>query len=253
MNGLHLNIPRKELKRIARGNLTGHYLVPIQVFIFATIITSAIELPFLMIQTTNATTVQTVTFYLAEFLIALVGSVLTIGQTKMHLSMARKQQYSKNDLFYGFKNHTDHYVLYGLIVTVATYIAMIPYYVAQSLFSMDASGSTILLCIGLALITLILQVIFQVEFELLYFVALENENLTARQVLQKSHAMMKGNRKKLFVLLLSFFGMDLLAMLSMGIGYLWLHPYQMQTMSNFYLALLGELPAEETYTFNQYA
>lgn len=248
-----MNTPRKELKRIARGNLTGHYLIPIQTFIMATLITSAIELPFLMMQTADATIVQTVTLYLAEFLIALLDSVLTIGQTKVHLSLARKQPYSKKDLFYGLKNHTDHYILYGLIVTVTTYIAMIPYYIAQSLFSFDAEASTILLCMGLAVATLVLQVIFQLEFELLYFVALENENLTAKQVLQKSHALMKGNRKKLFVLLLSFFGMDLLAMLSMGIGYLWLQPYQMQTMSNFYLSLLRELPTEETYTFNQYA
>ena len=90
-------------------------------------------------------------------------------------------------------------------------------------------------------------------FSLLYFVALENEELSAKQVLQKSHALIKGHRGKLFVLLLSFFGMDLLAMLSMGIGYLWLHPYQMQTLSNFYLDLKEELPAQETSTFNQYA
>lgn len=250
-----MNISRKELKRIARGNLTGHYLVPMQVFILATVLTSAIELPFLMMQTTDATMVQTVTLYLAEFLIALVGSVLTIGQTRIHLSMARKQQYSKKELFYGFKNHTDHYILYGLIVTIATYIASIPYYVARSLFSQagkDATAATFFLCLGLALVTLLLQIVFQLEFELLYFVALENENLTTKEVLQKSHALLKGNRKKLFVLLLSFFGMDLLAMLSMGIGYLWLQPYQMQTMSNFYLDLKGELPVEQTFTFNQY-
>lgn len=249
-----MNTTRKELKRIARGNLTGHYLVPIQVFLLTTCITSALELPFSLLRTgsTNST-LQTVTFFLAEFLITLVSSVLTIGQHRMHLSMARKQQYSKADLFYGFKNHTDHYILYGLIVTAASYIATIPFYVAQSLFSFDAEVSTILLCLGLAGITLVLQVIFQLEFELLYFVALENENLSAKELLQKSHALMKGNRKKLFVLLLSFFGMDMLAMLSMGIGYLWLQPYQMQTLSNFYLDLKGELPARETSTFNQYA
>lgn len=248
-----MNTTRKELKRIARGNLTGHYLVPIQVFILATFITSILELPFLMLQTTETSTVQNVTFYLAEFLIALVSSVLTIGQHRVHLSMARKEAFSKNQIFYGFKNHTDHYILYGLIVTVSTYITMIPYYIAQHLLNQALTVNMVLLCIGLAILSLLLQIIPQLEFSLLYFVALENEELSAKQVLQKSHALIKGHRGKLFVLLLSFFGMDLLAMLSMGIGYLWLHPYQMQTLSNFYLDLAGELPAQETRTFDQYA
>lgn len=247
-----MNLPLKEIKRIARGNLTGHYNIPIQMFIYSTTIIMFAELAFIGLQNPYATTMQTVILYIAEFLIALISSVFTIGQTRMHLSMARKQPYELKQLLYGFKNHTDKYLLYGLILTVANLLALLPINMGSSLLSLQMSISDGLLYVGLFILSLVLQIFFRLEFELLYLTALESENLSVIEVLKKSHYLMNGHRGRLFKLLISFFGYDILASLSMGIGYVWIQPYQMQTMANFYLDVLQQVPIQENYRFNQY-
>lgn len=45
-----MNLPCKELKRIARDNLNGNYKIPMGAFLAATLIPLAVELPFSMLQ-----------------------------------------------------------------------------------------------------------------------------------------------------------------------------------------------------------
>ena len=44
-----MNLPCKELKRIARDNLNGNYKIPMGAFLAATLIPLAVELPFSML------------------------------------------------------------------------------------------------------------------------------------------------------------------------------------------------------------
>ena len=57
-----------------------------------------------------------------------------------------------------------------------------------------------------------------------------------------SLGLMKGHKMRLFKLYISFVGFDLLAVLSLGIGFVWVVPYRMQVTTNFYLDVIGELP-----------
>ena len=50
---------------------------------------------------------------------------------------------------------------------------------------------------------------------------------------------MKGNRKRLFLLELSFLPLMLLCILSFGIGFLWLEPYMQMTYTHFFLDLMN--------------
>ena len=45
---------------------------------------------------------------------------------------------------------------------------------------------------------------------------------------------MNGHRLRLLYLILSFIGLDILEVLSFGIGALWIEPYKMQTYALFY-------------------
>ena len=53
--------------------------------------------------------------------------------------------------------------------------------------------------------------------------------------------MMHGNKGRFFYLQISFFGLALLCILTLGIGMLWLYPYMMTTEAFFYLDLTGEI------------
>lgn len=59
-----------------------------------------------------------------------------------------------------------------------------------------------------------------------------------------SRKLMQGHKMDLFVLDLSFIGWHLLAMATLGIGYLWLNPYIAATKAAFYNALPNEVSLE---------
>ena len=107
---------------------------------------------------------------------------------------------------------------------------------------------------GLAIVCLILMLVGFVAYiaslvylaitSLLYslttYIAYDNPDMTALEVANKSAQMMKGNRGKLFGLELSFIGWAILAVCSLGIGYLWLLPYMQVAVVCFYEHLLGK-------------
>ena len=58
--------------------------------------------------------------------------------------------------------------------------------------------------------------------------------------MQQSKELMKGNRIRYFYLLISFFGISLLGVVSLGIGFLWIVPYMIMTEVEFYRDLIHE-------------
>ena len=63
----------------------------------------------------------------------------------------------------------------------------------------------------------------------------DNPYASIRGTFRRSKELMEGNKLRLLYLQLSFLGFYLLAVLSCGIGLLWLMPYMQQTMVSFYL------------------
>ena len=61
-----MNLPCKELKRIARDNLNGNYKIPMGAFLAATLIPLAVELPFSMLQKDAQPLPVTIMFYVAN-------------------------------------------------------------------------------------------------------------------------------------------------------------------------------------------
>ena len=58
----------KELKRIARGNLQGHFLNLIRVFVFCQLIVSLIEMPFSMMTNEVQFSTQNIIYYIFHML-----------------------------------------------------------------------------------------------------------------------------------------------------------------------------------------
>ena len=62
----------------------------------------------------------------------------------------------------------------------------------------------------------------------------ENPELSANDAIDRSRAMMRGHKFDLFWLWLSFIGWFILSVFSLGIGLLWLAPYQETAVAAFY-------------------
>lgn len=72
------------------------------------------------------------------------------------------------------------------------------------------------------------------SYSMAFFILRDNPSISALDAINASKKMMYGHRAKLFGLYLSFIGWDLLGILTLGIGYLWLMPYTTLSLANFY-------------------
>ncbi len=73
----------------------------------------------------------------------------------------------------------------------------------------------------------------------------DNEELTGKEIVEKSAELMKGNRWSYFWLTLTFIGWAILAVIPFGIGMFWLIPYIQVAQIVFYEDKAGILNAEQ--------
>ena len=72
------------------------------------------------------------------------------------------------------------------------------------------------------------------------YILAENPELTASEAIERSKQMMSGNRWRLFCVQISFIGWEILnALLTFGIGGLWITPYKQAATAAFYREVSG--------------
>jgi uncharacterized membrane protein len=84
------------------------------------------------------------------------------------------------------------------------------------------------------LLLIVPGIIAALSYSMTYFIIAEDSSISASEAITKSKKMMKGNKWKLSCLGFRFTGWFLLAMLSFGIGFLWVGPYMYVSYAKFY-------------------
>lgn len=228
-----------ELKRLAREYLIGNYITPILAMLIASFLPAMVLAPFSM-DLPAEINFTTVTYGIAALIIQILGQLLTIGVTRIHLLLANKQQATLMDLFWAFRNRPDRFILAALLFFGIMLIPAVPSGICVALLVKTKSISAYLL-LGITLIVLsIIGLIFTYMYNLIYPLYIENQEMAVLEGFRTSRILMRGNKMRLFVLQLSFIGWQLLALCSMGIGLLWINPYITQTSANFYLDVTGQ-------------
>jgi uncharacterized membrane protein len=130
-----------------------------------------------------------------------------LGLYKYHLSIARRENPAYETMFDGFKDFKRAFITYLL----------------SSLY------------ILLRLLLLIIPgIIAALNYALVYFILLDDKEITVSEAILKSKKMMYGHRKRLFYLSLRFLGLGVLSIFTLFIGLLWLIPYSYVAYSIFY-------------------
>jgi uncharacterized membrane protein len=132
---------------------------------------------------------------------------MTVGGVRFTLAVSRKRRPEIGQLFSGFDRFGTHlvaYLLQTIFVALWTLLLIIPGIIAALSYSMT------------------------------YFIIAEDSSISASDAITKSKKMMKGNRWKLVCLGFRFIGWFLLAMLTFGIGFLWVGPYMYVSYAQFY-------------------
>jgi uncharacterized membrane protein len=84
------------------------------------------------------------------------------------------------------------------------------------------------------LLLIIPGIIASFRYSLSFYIMIDNPEMTASEVINRSKEMMQGQKWKYFVLCLSFIGWYLLSIVTFGIGLLWFIPYVYATQASFY-------------------
>lgn len=238
-----------ELKRLAREILTHRYGIPMAAMVVSELISVVLLLPFSWGITSQSSVREWTIYYAASFVISLVGVILSIGRIYIALCMARGKKYSFQDMFYGFRNHPDKYILAALLLIVVCLIPAIPLILAMIVqIIVGANIGTLLLVIAASLLMLAGEFVVAMQYALVFYLFIDFPQMKVLEAFRMSKEKMEGNKGRLFYIGLSFIGWSMLGLLSFGIGMLWIGSYMMQTQICFYLDVMGESWAEGVWT-----
>jgi len=145
---------------------------------------------------------------LAQFIL---GGTVQLGYTQILLKQYHRQEFEIGELFSQFHRFKQGFLqsfLRGLYVALWSLLLIVPGIVKSYAYAMTP------------------------------FLLVDNPNMTAKEAIAASIELMDGHKGELFILGLTFIGWDFLAILSLGIGYLWLNPYKNAAYAAFYRELI---------------
>lgn len=193
----------KDFKRAARGKIDGRR----EGFVLTTLL-------FLLL-TGACSTIDS--FYIGGLYVAsgfgsiaylIIGGALSYGYENICLNVVRGSEKVKvEDLFEGFKHFGKAFgvhIINGVLIFLWSLLLIVP------------------------------GVIKSLSYSMSYFILIDNPELSSNEARKKSMSLMQGNKRRLFCLLLSFIGWDLLCLLTLGVLSLWITPYKRTAVAVFY-------------------
>lgn len=96
------------------------------------------------------------------------------------------------------------------------------------------------------LLLIIPGIIKSYSYALTPYILVEHPEMSANEAIEESMRLMDGHKFDLFYLQLSFIGWAILSILSLGLGFFWLIPYQMTAQASFYRDIKnGAMPLQD--------
>ena len=142
-----------------------------------------------------------------------LGSIIEVGYARFNLDLVDRQKDPEMGALFGYFSHWK--------TTVAAKLLRSVYVLLWSL------------------LFIIPGIVAGYSYAMTSYILAEHPELTASEAIERSKQMMRGNRGRLFCMQFSFIGWSLLCSLTVGIGNLWLRPYQQAATAAFYREISG--------------
>lgn len=222
---------RKKYKKFALTQLSSRWTVPVLITLFVGIITFIFSIPdFLDLIKSGyfaaalagdvdavyaaALSSSSSSSTIASFIQMFVGAILEVAALNVYLKMSRSPEPVS------FSNFIE-----GLNNWARAMLGVLWEFIWLFLWT---------------LLFIIPGIIKAFSYSQMFFVIAEYKEVSVTKAMKISMEITKGHKFDLFVMYLSFIGWDLLCILTIGIGALWLVPYKNMTYTNAYHALLKE-------------
>ncbi len=163
--------------------------------------------------------VYTILFILASLytiyvIVCLIfGGAVRLGYAKFNLALVDHKQADFQDIFSQFDRFGS-----GFLLNLLTFVFVLLW----------------------TLLLIIPGIIAGFSYSMAPYILYENPGMRPYDALRASKDLMKGNKWRLFCLEFSFIGWAILCAFTLGIGYLWLRPYEEAASASFYRQICYE-------------
>ena len=185
--------------------------------------------------------------YLIPLLFSIILNMLQVGTCLFFLSVATGNPFFSFQLLYGYFHDFGKYFRLSGILTLLSFVCLLPLNVALDLYQSAAFLQSPLFysLAGLQLVLLVIYVCLSLSLSQTLYLTLDYPDMSITDALKTSMKIMKGKKRQLFYVQLSFLPLYLIAILTFGLGLFWILPYRGVTYALYYLDLMK--PADPTY------
>ena len=172
------------------------------------------------------------------FISQILYGFLDFGSSYLCLNIICRQRNGYQDVFFGFRRENLLKTL-GLTVVrlIFNYLCLGTGQYLASSYLVTRNYRWLLYALIAYVVGYCIYIPVALALDNTYFLLLDFPDKKIGDILRSSFRLIKGNRKRLFLLELSFIPLQLLAFLSFGVGNLWLSPYMHMTYTLFYMDL----------------
>ncbi len=238
-----------ELKNKAKDTLGGKYRTAVLFCLLGVLFPAVARLfvnAFLSPLLPQLTDLGNTTALLSSYAFAIVLSLLmssvlglfNVGIALFFLNMVCGQPYAVRDLFYGFHHDVAKALTLSGVLACLNAVCLSPYEYLLDFFLLSRQETWLYAAAAALIIGLCVYIPLSLNFSLVYYLMLDFPEKNAGEILRLSRRIMKGQKKRLFCLQLSFLPLILLSVCSFYIGYLWLNPYMYMTEACFFLDVM---------------
>lgn len=183
-----------------------------------------------------------------NFILGLAGSLLVnivyylfcAGQAAVYLSLCRGQEPRIGQLTAPFSAHPESVAVFAAVqFVIQTVYVNLALWVLPHVLHADEMFAWLPMY-GALLVLLVVTVWLELGLSIVFYLYCDDPHRSGMQHVRESMRLMRGNRKRMLYLMLSFLGVMLLGVLSAGIGLLFARPYLNTTQALFYLDLIEE-------------
>jgi uncharacterized membrane protein len=176
---------------------------------------------------------------LISLIINILVGILVSGKAYLYMNLVYSQTISVSDIFFGFKQHPEKAVAIQALFVIVDFLVSIP---AAFLFFLSGQYPSLnldsIMIFALA-VGIIINVYISLTYSQAFFILHDFPDRSAKEILETSKRLMKGNRLRLLYLHVSYIPLYILGVLTLFIPLLWISVYRYATVTVFYQDLIS--------------
>ncbi len=221
-----------QVKSQARQALTGHYGTVIAANLLYLVLSFLIADLFANLAAGTGI-VYVVLSFLFNGIASAVSGIFTLGLYFIYANLLFDQPASLQDLFHPFRENPQKAMSIAAIFYLADYVCLLPSTLYLGMIR-TLTSHQLLIFLLLMILGSLVMLFFQLYFLFTYFLLLDYPSMTVRELFSRSRQLMRGRKRTLFYIEISFIPLYLVGLLTFGIGCLYVMAYQFETVTAFY-------------------